>query len=60
MKDFPRIITGLALLLIGLYICFSNFLQLVVLIFGIIVAIIGIVILLNKKENAIEQVKTRR
>ncbi|MGA2130146.1 MAG: hypothetical protein ABSG05_00825 [Candidatus Pacearchaeota archaeon] len=59
MTDFPRIITGLVLLFFGLYICFVYFSQLIVLIFGIIVAIIGIVILLNKKENKIEEVRKR-
>ena len=60
MRDIPRIVTGLVLLLLGLYICFGYFSQTVMLIFGVIIAIIGIVILLNKNENTIEQVKTGR
>lgn len=62
MIDLPRIITGLCFLLLGFFLIFSSVLSSIsywVLFFGIIILIIGIVILLNKKENKIEEVRKK-
>jgi len=61
MKDIPRIITGAVLILIGIGLSILPLFteQWVSLISGIPILIIGIVILLNKHENKIEQVKRK-
>ena len=61
MADIPRIITGIFLVLLGFFLSllplFTN--QWVSLISGIPILIIGIVILFNKRENKIEEVRKR-
>lgn len=62
MVDYPRIITGLIFLLLGFFLIFltissnQNYGSMII---GAFCLIIGIVILLNKKENKIEEVKKR-
>jgi cadmium resistance protein CadD (predicted permease) len=60
MSDAPRIITGILLILIG--IALSSIILFVkesysYLLLGILALVIGVVILLNKKEDKIEEVK---
>jgi uncharacterized membrane protein HdeD (DUF308 family) len=61
MNDIPRIITGAVLVLIGIGLCslplFTE--QWFSLISGIPILIVGIVILLNKHENKIEEVRKK-
>jgi membrane-bound ClpP family serine protease len=62
MKDTSRIITGISLILIG--ISLSSIVLFAkgnysTLIFGILSFIFGIIILINKKEDKIEEVKKK-
>ncbi|MFZ1970568.1 MAG: hypothetical protein WAU65_00050 [Candidatus Nanoarchaeia archaeon] len=61
MKDIPRIITGILLILsgLGLVIVILSDGNYVLSGASLILLIIGIVILSNKKENKIEEVKKR-
>lgn len=63
MKDIPRIITGILLILLGLGLIFvilssGNYTLLSAL--SLVFIIIGIVILSNKKENKIEEIKRNK
>lgn len=58
MRDLPRILTGFFLILLGTFLCFFPFLVnngYGLLILGIPCYIVGIVILVNKKEKKTEQ-----
>jgi hypothetical protein len=61
MKDIPRIITGVIIILIGLGLAigalFIETSRIYLLIESVPALIIGIVILFNRKENEIEKVK---
>jgi membrane-bound ClpP family serine protease len=63
MKDIPRIITGVLLILLGLGLVFTILLggdnYIVLSGLSLISLIIGIVILSNKKENKIEEIRKK-
>lgn len=53
-----RIITGVAIIVIGLgFLLDGIFVQSALAVFGIIISAIGVAILLNKKEDEIEEIK---
>jgi len=62
--NISRLITGVIMIIVGFGLIITNFLLkknvgFVILIYGIPILIIGIVILLNKKEDKIEQIKSK-
>lgn len=60
MKN-QQLITGSAIIFIGLLIAFVTIMETILtLIYSVPIIIIGIVILLNKKEDIIEQIKKSR
>ena len=61
MKDIPGIITGILLILLGLALVFDILLtgNYILSGLGAISLIVGIVILLNKKENKIEEIRKK-
>jgi len=61
MNVISRTITGIIMVFVGLtLIGMSFFLNLLLLIYGILILIIGFVILFNKKEDKIELIKSKR
>ncbi len=61
MNTLSRTITGTIAIILGLFlIILSIFKEYFILIYGIPILIIGIFILLNKKEDDIETIKTKR
>jgi len=60
MNTLSRTITGGVMILVGLIlICVAFFKVIWVLIYGIPILIIGLVILFNKREDKIEQIKIK-
>ena len=58
MNLISRTITGLIIIVVGLMVIgISFFMSFAILIYGLPILIIGIVILLNKSEDKIEQIK---
>ena len=60
MNTISRTITGTGAIVLGLILIVLGLFTIVTLLYGIPVLIIGIFILLNKKEDDIEQIKTRK
>lgn len=61
MNKTSRTITGITMILLGLVLTVVAFFEaFFILIYGVPLLIVGIVILLNKKEDEIEQIKSRR
>lgn len=60
MNTSSRIITGTVAMILGLYLVVISFSEPWILIYGIPIFIIGVFILLNKKEDIIEKIKTKR
>ncbi len=56
--NLSRTITGTLAIILGLILIAVSFFALPVLIYGIPIFIIGILILFNKKEDQIEEIKT--
>ena len=58
--DLSRIITGIVMIVLGLILIgVSYFVKFISLIWGIPLVILGIFILLNKKEDKIEEIKSQ-
>ena len=57
MNTISRTITGIAAIILGGFLTILGFFTIVTLFYGIPILIIGIFILLNKKEDNIEQIK---
>ncbi len=61
MNTISRIITGILIILLGLFLIRLSILEdLWILIYGIPILIIGIFIFFNKKEDNIERIKGRK
>jgi len=60
MNTLSRIITGTLAIILGVYLMAISFSEPWILIYGIPIFIIGIFILLNKKEDEIEKIKIKR
>jgi len=61
MNTISRIVTGIIAILLGLFlIIFYLSEDFFVLVYGVPLIIIGIFILLNKKEDHIEEIKSKR
>jgi len=61
MNKISRTITGTIAILLGLFlIIFAIFKELLILIHGIPILIIGIFILFNKNEDVIEEIKSKK
>ncbi len=59
MNTFSRIITGIVAIILGFYLILISFSEPWILIYGIPILIMGIFIFFNKKEDDIEQIKTK-
>lgn len=60
MNTVSRTITGMVLIVLGLVLVSISFLlKFVTLIYGVPLLIIGLFILLNKKEDTIEEIKSK-
>ncbi|MEA3229890.1 MAG: hypothetical protein U9P44_03165 [archaeon] len=59
MNTLSRTITGIAAIILGLYLILLGFSEPWILIYGVPILIIGIFILFNKKEDEIEKIKTK-
>lgn len=55
-----RTITGIAMILVGVGLILAGFFTPVTLIYGIPILIVGLIIFFNKKEDKIEEIKSRR
>jgi len=53
-----RTITGIVIIIVGLVLIGLGFLTWMTLIYGIPILIIGLIILFNKKEDVIEEIKS--
>ena len=59
MNLLSRTITGTITIVIGLFLIITCFSKSILLIYGLVLFIIGIIILFNKKEDDIEKIKTK-
>jgi membrane-bound ClpP family serine protease len=60
MNTTSRTITGIAMIVLGLVLTILGFFIGVTLIYGIPLLVLGFFIFFNKKEDEIEQIKSRR
>jgi len=59
MNILSRTITGIILIILGVFLIILGFLFYIPLIYGIPMVIIGLFILFNRKEDQIEQIKSK-
>ncbi len=59
MNTLSRTITGILAIILGLVLIIIGFFTFIALIYGIPIFIIGIFIFFNKKEDKIEEIKTK-
>ncbi|MFH1359088.1 MAG: hypothetical protein ABIH37_04320 [archaeon] len=60
MNTISRTITGWAMIIVGAVLIIAGFFVIIPLFYGIPILILGFFVLFNKKEDDIEEIKTKR